>query len=242
MDSFDKQMTLLSDDFLEVRKTKQNFYKKDKQLFKNKLLFWSLLNDKGVLSILAFGSVDPEYLLNEPCELKYYSTAIKEARKWRAISYWIGFVLAIIFYVSALLLYGICFTKGVKTCPVTLCYIGFIISCMAICGSISHLHNFYSLHQSMAQNTALPTSNLVKPISIINLCGYVLFISVMIFYLLNLNHIIHIDQANSTYPNLIESVVQCDYPVITYGCVQISIFIIAICWKLFIQVKSCRVL
>lgn len=77
---------------------------------KGNMLFWSLLNMHGILSVLSFSKLpSKENELTEPFELMMAAKIVERARRVRAFCYYVLISLAASFYLASIVIYGKCF-------------------------------------------------------------------------------------------------------------------------------------
>ncbi|ABG25663.1 ORF115 [Ranid herpesvirus 2] len=227
-EDFELCVARFADPLSEIAGTKRIFKRPNGEPYHNQMLFWKLLNTKGILTVLGYSEVDEKTDYAEPVTLRYYEEVIKKARNARGIFYWIQFLIAVSFYVCAAIVYGKCFLLGIY-CNNTVCYAGFVGCLTTLLGACMLCYKHCRLVWSQRTTGLLPTQgpNLAS-VYVANVGLHLVFTVIFICSMFVVKD--HTYRANLTAnasPDRLElpqGAKVCVSPVFEFCCTQITVF------------------
>lgn len=222
IEDFEECVESLSDPLLEIANTKRSFCTADGAKCKDKMMFWKLLSQRGVLNVLGYSNVEEGYELTEPLQLTHHARVIKMARSVRVFFYWTHLCLALALYLCAAYVYGRCFLIG-GYCHTSVCYLGFTASLTAILGIalLCYTHCRLLLERSKTGAQIVEPPNFAS-LYIANVGVHVIF--AVIFFSTLLVHkpeAVLRNNSETRAPQISEA---CVSPVFEFACLQISVF------------------
>lgn len=220
-EDFEECVESLSDPLLEIANTKRSFCTADGRKCKDKMMFWKLLSQRGVLNVLGYSRVEEGYELTEPLQLSHEARVIKVARSVRVFFYWMHLCLALAFYLGASYVYGHCFLAD-GYCNPSVCYLGFTASLTSILGAVlvCYTHCRLLLEHSKTGSEMVEPPNFAS-LYIANVGVHVIFAIFFCTLLVRKPEAGLRNNSETRAPQMKEA---CLSPVFEFACLQISVF------------------